>query len=214
MLAGMSTQPYDSTSQSWSGSSSSDTSAEDAGNDLNDSTLTDGTPPSDDSGSASASAAPAKKSKPSKRAAGGSPADMRAKKMAARKAVATYVSLAELDGDDLALVGSLSGLPADDLESLAVELSTGSAASTSAATTLVELADRSDMEAMVEATILADNDPAAYRGLFALASTLGLDVPATPRGPSVRSSMNLVQSLSGLDPDVRARLERGVQLLS
>ena len=209
MLAGMSTQPYDSTSQSWSGSSSSDTSAEDAGNDLNDSTLTDGTPPSDDSGSASA-----KKSKPSKRAAGGSPADMRAKKMAARKAVATYVSLAELDGDDLALVGSLSGLPTDDLESLAVELSTGSAASTSAATTLVELADRSDMEAMVEATILADNDPAAYRGLFALASTLGLDVPATPRGPSVRSAMNLVQSLSGLDPDVRARLERGVQLLS
>lgn len=199
-------------SGSWTGSQAATTDAE-----LDETGAMDDT--MDDTSTGAGYDEPAAKPKPKttkRKAAPRSSAasDARTKKMAARKAISTYRSLAELDEDELALVSALSGASTSDLVELAVDLSTGAGSSTGAASTLVRLADMEQMEALVEATILADSDEVTFKSLFALASSLGLEVPTRPSGAAVKSAMALVQGLSGLDSTTRARLQRGIDLLS
>lgn len=147
-------------------------------------------------------------------ARGGAGSDVRARRAAAKKAIASYESLVAMDADDLSLVKSLLGMSADDVADVAVELVVGTSVSTSSASKLVELADAGQMEALVEATMLAESDEATFKSLFGLANSLGLDVPARPTGPAVKSAMSLVQGLADLDSTSRDRIQRVVSLLS
>lgn len=146
--------------------------------------------------------------------------DRRAARGFARRVLATRSALAGLDAGDVEILARISGerkTVRGDLDELAVVLSTAedSGAGSALASTRDLLGMDDPMDAVVEATMLAADQPDTFREVFSLTRDLGVhDLARTPAGHEVKAARALVQALRDADTtDISARLDRLVELL-